>query len=855
MDRDELLEIFIEEANEILETLNSYWQNASKLEIDRQLITNFLQELHTLKGGARMVGLSLMSDMAHRFEQYCDQDPDHISSETIDEALMCLRQMIDAAANDLPMPNYDFLHDVINPQKDEPTLSKETIHFLHAEGLSLAKKLRATLNHFNAGELNFENITNLKEIVKSFKSFAKMSQSETFVEFCNQAETLVDNVSHLRQKLSQHVIDELYKIYEVILDGLESLVIYHKLIFHIDTHLDLNCINANETNPQKTASSLGGRIKVDPQSIDLLGQLGEKINVGRSLMAEKLNRTIFNGAETLKKLKLAGEAVRMLELQSDIVINSLQKEIGNGTFGFDTLEFDYYTDFQKNTRVLAEFINEIKSDFNLCYATSKELAQELISHSNYTSQLEEEILHIRMISFEQFIPRLNSLTNNIASELGKQVELISLKNETEVDRQILQRIMPALEHLIRNAIDHGIESPEERKAIGKAEKGTITISSFYDEKDLIIELSDDGSGIDTQKISEQAKILGIFANNNKYNEQELQNFIFHPGFSTKKEVTQISGRGVGMGVVSAQIGKLGGSVSVNSKKGEGTKFTLRLPVILSLKKVLIFDIANNSFALPITSILGVSQTSGEMLSLASQGEKVSLKYFGENYPCYSLNKILGVKTNNIRKGNCPVILVKIQSSTMGFVVDNIQGHREVVIKPLGKQLQFLSSFVGVANLGEGRLALMLSEESLFEFFNKHYVLSENEFVQKRSHRVMVVDDSLTIRKVTEEFLKRLDFDVALAADGIEAFALIDSFEPDLILLDIEMPRMNGYEFLQALRSQEKFENIPVIVITSRSQDKHRQKALELGASAYLNKPYSESYLLQKIESFLAKKHE
>ncbi len=423
--------------------------------------------------------------------------------------------------------------------------------------------------------------------------------------------------------------------------------------------------------------------------------------------------------------------------------------------------------------------------------------------------------------------------------------------------------MAPLEHMLRNAVDHGIETPADRVAAGKPETGRILLSLAREGGDILLQLADDGRGINLDRVRAKAIERGLMAAEAQLSDHEVMQFILQAGFSTAENVTHISGRGVGMDVVAAEIKQLGGAIVIDSRMGMGTQFTVRLPFTVSVNRALMVQLGTDAYAIPLNTIEGIVRVSPFELEHYYSHPDARFEYAGENYQVRHLGTMLDRDLQPRLEGQVlplPVILVRSAQHTMAFQVDSLQGSREIVVKSLGPQFAAVQGLSGATVMGDGSVVIILDPHALVR---REVALNAlpapvrelpAEVVAEPVHKtIMVVDDSVTVRKVMSRFLEREGYNVVTAKDGVDALQLLQEEIPDLMLLDIEMPRMDGFEVAKNVRSTSRLRHLPIIMITSRTGDKHRQHALSIGVNEYLGKPYQEDVLLKTMEALLSKK--
>lgn len=471
-------------------------------------------------------------------------------------------------------------------------------------------------------------------------------------------------------------------------------------------------------------------------------------------------------------------------------------------------------------------------------------------------------MRTRLVPFDRMLPRLQRIVRQTSTSLSRPAELIVQNNEGELDRNILERLVTPFEHMLRNAIDHGLEDRAERLALHKPEVGAIVLNISRQGTDVIVSFSDDGKGIDAGKIREKALGLGLIKEDQMLDQEEILQLIFHPGFSTATAVTQISGRGVGLDVVQSQIKLLGGHVSVTSELGKGTTFSIRVPTTVAVSDALMVKVGDQQYAIPLAQIDRIVRIAPSTLETYFNSKDDHFKIDNENYKLRSLSEFVAnqpiPRLNNIGH-SLPVLLIKGNSGqTIALLVDQLVGSRaQIVVKPVGQQFANIGVVAGATILGDGQVCLILDGQNI-----ARQIQTTQRLKQLQDHRdssrysntrrlVMIVDDSVTVRKVTSRLLERQGYDVVTAKDGVDAIEQLENIRPDLMLLDIEMPRMDGFEVTNLVRHHDIHRNLPIIMITSRTGEKHRERAFSLGVTHYMGKPFQEAELLENIQEIIA----
>ena len=557
---------------------------------------------------------------------------------------------------------------------------------------------------------------------------------------------------------------------------------------------------------------------------------------------EEMEQTVARLREQLRKLEMETEAQIMHGHQDTLVAQD-----------FDPLELDRYSNIQQLSRALAESASDMDSLKGLLQNLTSEADTLLVQQSRVTAELQDGLMRTRMVPFQRHVPRLTRLVRQVAAEAGKRAELAVEGASGELDRQVLDKMLPPFEHMMRNAVVHGIEDPQARQAAGKPATGRITIRLRREGAEMVIDVADDGAGLDVDSIRRKAYEKGLLKADSKVTDDGIMQLILTPGFSTADRVTQSAGRGVGMDVVANEIKQLGGSLQISSVTGQGTNFMIRLPFTLAITQALIVRTGNEIYALPLPTVEGVVRIArAELESLLSESEP-HYDYGEQTYRFRHLGMYLGGQSAKLPEDDSyvPVILVRAGEHSAALLVDEMLSSQEIVVKSIGPQLASIRGISGATILGDGSIVLILDINAL--------VRSGAPVVELKSAAPMptderpvalVVDDSITVRRVMEKFLERNGLRVMTAKDGIDAISVLQEARPDIILLDIEMPNMDGYEFATHVRNDDRFVEVPIIMITSRVGDKHRARAIEIGVNDYLGKPYQESQLLDAIRRLL-----
>jgi chemosensory pili system protein ChpA (sensor histidine kinase/response regulator) len=609
-------------------------------------------------------------------------------------------------------------------------------------------------------------------------------------------------------------------------------------------------------------------VRIAAPILDNLVNLVDETSISRSRIEQQLHQFHALLEEMETTVTRFHDQVRRLSMETEAhtLPRSEAPDITAGAEDFDPLEMDRYSHLQQLARGLEESASDLQDLKDTLLDKAQDTETLLVQQARVNRDLHENLTLTRMVPFARVVPRLRRIVRQTASELDKPIELQLDNVEGEMDRAVLERIVPSLEHLIRNAIDHGIESPERRRLAGKPETGTVAITFAREAGDILIRLSDDGRGLDLEAIRAKATSLQMLPSGDELSDQDVMQLIFRPGFSTSQAVSQISGRGLGMDVVDNEVRQLGGSVALTSRRNYGTEFTLRLPFTASVNRALLMKADGELYGVLLNSVAGVVKLNNvELASLHADPEQ-RLHFEGEIYKVCPLTSLLdGVPAAlPAAAGKLSVLLVKGKSENVAVQVDALEPSQEIVVKSLGPQFAKVRGLAGATLLGDGRvvpivdLIALIADRGSSWFALPQPALSGSGSLASagaalaRAATIVVVDDSVTVRKATSRLLERNGYRVLTARDGLEAMQLLQEVKPDLMLLDIEMPRMDGFEVARQVRASEPLRGLPIAMITSRSGDKHREKALGLGVNRYLGKPYQEEVLLSVVEELLGK---
>ncbi|HBN7591792.1 TPA: Hpt domain-containing protein [Pseudomonas aeruginosa] len=797
----QLLEIFTNEAETHLEALVGFLADCAR-ELPQPVTDALQRALHTLKGGARLAGQTELGNLAHDLEQHLT-DAQQQGAPWPDSLLLDAQSGLEGLQRQVDLLRERLAEDDEAGERPDPAqalVQADDTDRAVASALAELTSLAPAAGAIMAAEA------------------APPAAPATTLPFVRKAQEAAQEAA------SRRAPQELVKVPAELLENLVNL--------------------AGET------SIFRGR--VEQQVSDVGFTLGE------------MESTIERVRDQLRRLDTETQAQILSRHQADAERAGYEE--------FDPLEMDRYSQLQQLSRALFESASDLLDLKETLAAKNRDAETLLLQQARVNTELQEGLMRTRMVPFDRLVPRLRRIVRQVAGELGKQVEFVVGNADGEMDRTVLERIVAPLEHMLRNAVDHGIESGETRRAAGKPEHGTIRLNIGREGGDILLTLSDDGAGIRLDAVRRKAIERGLMSSDSDLSDHEVLQFVLESGFSTAEKVTQISGRGVGLDVANSEVKQLGGSVSIQTEPGQGTRFNVRLPFTVSVNRALMVLSGEDLYAVPLNTIEGIVRVSPyELEALYDQRGEAGLdtpsfEYAGQSYELKYLGELLNNGQEPKLVGQSlplPVILVRSSEHAVAVQVDSLAGSREIVVKSLGPQFAGVAGISGATLLGDGRVVVildllatirsrhaLLGQENRRERLALRQEMAASESEQQRPPLVMVVDDSVTVRKVTTRLLERNGMNVLTAKDGVDAIAQLQEHRPDILLLDIEMPRMDGFEVATLVRHDERLGNLPIIMITSRTGEKHRERALGIGVNQYLGKPYQETELLEAIQSLV-----
>ena len=866
---EDLLEIFIEEGDEILDASDTtlhHWQEHPDEQEDVEALQRYL---HTLKGGARMAGVTPVGDLSHNIEslltlvaegrKVVSEDMFSVLQRAQDRLVQMLeqlkaRQPVGEAADIIQAVEALIQGDAAPvagaveapPVEEAEAAPDEPPADVAAAGSETAvAETEAPAEPGPESEPEPEPEAEAQAEEAPVAEETAEAESTPEVEPAGEPEAESAAEENAPQAPAEAAADNVLPF-----AGTETTV---ESAPASAPAREVTEAEERRKTPRKTAE----QIRVRAELLDDLVNFAGEVSIYRSRMEQQSHSLSANLQELDETVTRLREQLRQFEIETETQIQYRREEtVGKNYEDFDPLEFDRFTQMQHLSRAMMESLNDLDSLRNILAGINRESETLLLQQSRVNTELQEGLMRTRLVPFTGHAPRLRRIVRQTAEELGKKVRLELNGLENELDRTVMERVIPPLEHMLRNSVAHGIEAPAVREANGKPETGRIKLSFEREGTDIVISIADDGAGLDYDAIRRKAIDNGLLSPDAEVSKDILETLIMESGFSTAEEVSQIAGRGVGMDVVNAAIKQMGGMVEIESESGKGTTFILSLPLTLSISRALMVNVSDETYALPLLSVQGVERISPEEVSRLMNEEQAAYEWLGEEFRFMSLAQLLGLPPSTNEEGQkLPLLMVRSGDHRAAILVDNLIGSREVVVKPVGPQLGSLRGVAGATIMGDGSVVLVLDPGMLIRStITREMRQAAPPEVEQGQQRltVMVVDDSITVRKVTTRLLERNDYDVVAAKDGVDALGQLLEVRPDIMLLDIEMPRMDGFELATNMRNDEELRDIPIIMITSRTGEKHRDRALEIGVNKYMGKPFSEDELLENIRALTEK---
>ncbi len=783
----ELVDIFVEEGVDLLDHSDGLLAQLRAAPGEREPLVGLQRDLHTLKGGARMAGIMAVGELGH-------------AMESLLEAVV--EQRCELGRDGIPLleRGFDRLHAMVTRVGERRAIAMP----------------EALIAEFTARALGKAYVAPTASAVPAAPVAAP--SAETAVE---------QGGAHADHAADAHKVD---------LKPLSAPIGDQPV-------LDEDDIGVRAPQEQ---------VRIRADLLDRLVNYAGEVAIYRARLEQQLGA--FRGAiaEMAATNTRMRDQLRRLEIETEAqIVARYQREGDDAEQAFDPLELDRFSTLQQLSRALSESAADQTSLQNTLDDLTRQYETLLLQQSRVSSDLQEGLMRTRMVPFDGLLPRLRRVVRQASGELGKHVALKLDGTQGELDRNVLERMTAPLEHMLRNAVAHGLETPAQRKKAGKPEEGTIRIAVRREGSEVVLVVADDGAGLNREAIRRRGEERGLVPEGAPLSDAAIDALILEPGFSTAESVSRLAGRGVGMDVVASEVRQLGGTLDIHSVPGKGVQFTLRLPQTLAVTQAVFVRIGETTFAVPIASVRGVGRIARERLDVPD----APYRYGGEDYAVHDLGTLVGHGSAKAEGHlQMPLLLIRSGDLRAAVCVDQVVGNREIVVKPVGPQVASMPGIFGATIMGDGRVVVILDVAPLVRrqalLPRDHVPVVAPPVETRRVPLVMVVDDSVTMRKVTGRVLERHNFEVMTAKDGVDALERMAERVPDLMLLDIEMPRMDGYELATAMKGDSRLRGVPIVMITSRTGDKHRQRAFEIGVERYLGKPYQEPELVRNVYELL-----
>ncbi len=962
----DLLDIFLEEAEELLvgmdEDVNTWSKDAS----DTSALNNLMRYLHTLKGGANMISAThigliahnlesiyeriinnqiavspaliqiirlVQDDIADRIQTIRDERVDYAAPESIailgnivslaqgDADLSVanvtttaqLEQGIEATEDVDTQPELaaEVLQDTIadlakddvvigddaslkaSAESEDEQLHSVVVETFREEAEEILDAADQRLKQWFEQRSDRSILLQLQRAAHSLKGGARMLEIEPVAQIAYQLERAFEQFAV--HQFNSNVYDALLQttlawlrdaIFKADYSNYDSLKSSLSAMQFVDvsaqlperlTHTDLlspsrsyEFVQGDGTEPPAMSGEWGETTQLDNSNemIRISADLVEKmidLSGENSINRSRIEMELGQLGGTLNEMELAikrlADQLRRMEGELESQIIAKHGSENSRYADFDPLEMDQYSSLNQLSKSLAESASDLVDFKSTLTEKIRDAEGLLLQQSRIQAEIQESLMRTRLVPFSRLLPRLQRIVRQTSSTLNRPTELVVNNTEGELDRTILERLVTPFEHMLRNAVDHGIEDPAQRAAANKPEVGKIELNITRQGTDVVVTFVDDGKGIDDAKIKEKALSLGLIKADQNLDKNEILQYIFHPGFTTAQSVTQISGRGVGLDVVQSEIKALGGHVSVDSTLGQGTTFSIRVPTTVAVSDALMVKVGDQQFAVPLAQIDRIVRIAPTTLESYFNSNEDFFQIDNQSYKLRYLSEFVGnqplPRLSHVGH-SLPVLLIKGSTGqTIALLVDQLIGSRgQIVVKPIGQQFSSIGAIAGATILGDGQVCLILDGQNIARQIlatQRTKQASDQREIQRRNTRrlIMIVDDSVTVRKVTSRLLERQGYDIVTAKDGVDAIEQLENVKPDLMLLDIEMPRMDGFEVTNLVRHHDMHSNLPIIMITSRTGEKHRERAFSLGVTHYMGKPFQEAELLANIEQLLA----
>ncbi len=832
---EEAAEIFRLEAEEHLQTISMHVAALEQDPDNREIIQGIRRATHTLKGAAGMMGFRAIADLSH-------------ISEDLFDSIMEGATAITPVVLSIILDTVETLDGLITGFGADPSEEQARVEILRVRYAELLGTQNMTVDTGEIDDIDNEDDTDESAVA----GIVNGPSSET-----NAQRAARGNLS-VRVRLQK--LDELVNLFGELLVNRSILEERIERLVRLVNDVGVSSTRLRDVG-QKLESRFEAATLPSGRTIQVMPDMNQQ-QAGRFSSA--------NGSGNRNGNRL--EPAHLAE--------------------FDELELDRYTEFHMLTRGLSEGISDMTTLSTEMEAIIRETEGVFSRENRLNTTFQDRLMKARLVPLSTMTPRLYRGARAVALKQGKEFEFLLEGEDTEVDRTVYEEIAGPLLHLMRNAANHALETPAVREQKGKPPVGQIKLSASYEGNQVVITVRDDGVGLDPERIRNAAIARNIMRPDQILSDSDMVDFIFRPGFSTAETLSEESGRGVGLDVVRDSVSRLRGTLEVESMPGQGTAFTMKFPTSLAIQSTMMVQASGQQFAIPTVIVDAIGRLDSYKRTTISGQPAVTVQ--NEHYPLHMLSEYLSLPMGTIDE-KAQILLVNANGNRIALVVDEIRGKLDVVMKNLGPHLRNVRGIAGGTVMGNGRVVLILELSELFSNRSSRIrstTLTSSVAVKRdappapvsqtsqavsgpaivvksdlsnvpsanppvpaatqhpRGKHVLVVDDSPSVRRVVGNMLKQHGWEVQMARDGVEALEMISRETPAAILLDIEMPRMDGYELIATVRAQEQYRTLPLVVLTSRAAAKHQQRAIQLGANSYVVKPYQDEELLTTLNNLV-----
>jgi chemosensory pili system protein ChpA (sensor histidine kinase/response regulator) len=838
----------------VLEAECARWRGA----LGQDASDEFVRAAHTLSSSSHTAGFAEIAELAGALEQWLPlarQVTDAADAGIVQAAVAKLREMTDGIARcEAPVPAGGLLarlHDLAARLQAPPVAARKAperrvirddidgqlLPVFLEEAHELVPLIGADLRDWKANPADDQVSQSLRRALHTFKGSARMAGAIRLGELAHTMESRIEAAIEAGRYPAA--------LFAELEDKMDRLSLDIERMQGAPVELAAK----PEPGLAGALASPAAMLRVNADTLDHLINDSGEVAIARSRVETEL-RTVKQAlgdlGDSIARLR---SHLREVEIQADSQVQSRLSVLEERDREYDPLEFDRYTRLQELTRLMAESLNDVVSIQQGLLKSAGEADAALTHQARTSRDVQQELMRMRAVPFANLSERLYRIVRQTARELDKKAELELEGAEVELDRSVLERVGAPLEHLLRNALVHGVEAPAARAAAGKPETGRISLSLRQESNEIALIVADDGAGIDLDRLERKAIEKGVVAPGQELSEGERVQLVLAPGLSTAESVTQLAGRGVGMDVVRNDISSIGGRIDVATTRGQGTTFTVYLPLTLAVTQAVLVRAGARVLAVSSAMVEQVLRLKAD--TMAGLHASKAVEFQDRSYPLYYFQHLLGTAAATEAHAYASVLLLRSGIQRIALHVDELIGNQEIVVKNIGPQLARVAGVGGATVLADGRIVLIVNPVQLASRARVAPYATHVAPAKPAAPVILVVDDSLTVRKVTSRLLEREGYRVMTAKDGLDALELMKDALPEVILIDIEMPRMDGFDLTRNVRGDPRTRDIPIIIISSRTAEKHRDQAARLGVSAFLGKPFQEAELIARINEIRA----